>query len=105
MGRYHHLSIEECEDIMCLRRGRVGVGEIARMIGRDKSTVSRELARRSCRAGSGRPRYRASAAQGRHEGRRAACRRRRRLDDPAPRSLVQRLILEDLYLIASSLRV
>ncbi|HIT52140.1 MAG TPA: helix-turn-helix domain-containing protein, partial [Candidatus Aveggerthella excrementigallinarum] len=45
MGRYTHLTIEEREDIMCLRREGAGVGRIAREIGRDKSTVSRELRR------------------------------------------------------------
>lgn len=97
MGRYHHLSIEEREDIMCLRREHLGVGEIARRIHRDKSTVSRELARNSCRGGAQGGFYRASTAQRRYEGRRRACRRRRKLDDPGLRSLVQRHIVEDRW--------
>lgn len=48
MGRYSHLTIEACEDIMCLCRQEKGVSEIVRSIGRDKSTVSRELRRNSC---------------------------------------------------------
>ena len=43
MGRYSHLTIEAREEIMCMRREGRGVGDIARAIGRDKSTVSREL--------------------------------------------------------------
>ena len=43
MGRYSHLAIEEREDVMCLRR-QGGVCEIARAIGRDKSTASGEFA-------------------------------------------------------------
>ena len=64
MGRYSHLTIEEREDVMCLRRQGKGVSEIARSIGRDKSTVSRELARNSCARF-----YRASTAQRRYEAR------------------------------------
>ena len=45
MGRYSHLSIEEREDIMVRWRDHEGVSRIAREIGRDKSTVSREIAR------------------------------------------------------------
>lgn len=97
MGRYRHLSIEEREEIMCLRREGEGVGQIAREIGRDKSTVSRELGRNSCRAGSDRPYYRASAAQRRYEARRLRCRRPRLLDDPGLGPLVQRKILEDRW--------
>lgn len=97
MGRYSHLSIEEREDIMCLRREHVRVSEIARRIHRDKSTVSRELARNSCRRGEECEFYRASTAQRRYEARRSPCRRRRRLDDPRLRSLVQRRIIEDRW--------
>ena len=95
MGRYRHLSIEEREEIMCLRREGAGVGDIARAIRRDKSTVSRELRRNAYRDAGLRPRYRASTAQRRYEARRARCRRPRLLDDPGLRSLVQRKILED----------
>src|ERR1022692_489702 len=64
-GRY--LSLREREEIAVLR-GRVGVREIARRLGRSPSTVSRELARNSPR---GRPdRYRATSAHG-HAERRA----------------------------------
>ena len=52
MGRYGHLSIEEREDIMCLRREGAGVGDTACAIGRDKPTASREPRRNACRAGT-----------------------------------------------------
>lgn len=97
MGRYTHLTLDEREDIMLLRGKGAGVREIAREVGRDKSTVSRELARNSCRRGAPGEFYRASTAQRRYEGRRRACRRRKRLADPTLRSLVQSKILSDQW--------
>ena len=94
MGRYSHLTIEEREDVMCLRRQGKGVSEIAREIHRDKSTVSRELARNSCAASTARPWYQASTAQRRYEARREACRRPRPLDDPERLELVRGHVLE-----------
>jgi IS30 family transposase len=89
MGRYSHPGIEEREDIMVRWRDHEGVSRIAREIGRDKSTVSREIARNGW-AASASPGcvYRASTAQARADARRLACRRPRALDDPARRSLV-----------------
>jgi IS30 family transposase len=80
---------------MMRREGR-SVTEIAQAIGRDKSTVSRELSRNSFNAGRGTC-YRASAAQGRYERRRKACRRPRILDDPAVFELVRSKFLEDQW--------
>lgn len=93
MGRYSHLSTADREDIMCMLAEGKGVCAIARAIGRDKSTVSREISRNSLPAG-GRLRYRASAAGALYEERRGRCRRPRLLDDPGLRSLVQDKILE-----------
>lgn len=76
MGHHIHLTLSEREDIMMMRREGKGVSEIARAIGRDKSTVSREIGRNSCARF-----YRASTAQRRYAERRRACRRRRILDD------------------------
>ena len=93
MGRYSHLSIEEREDIMVRWRDHEGVSRIAREIGRDKSTVSREIARNGWAASTSPRRvYRASTAQARADARRLACRRARALGDPARRSLVASLI-------------
>ena len=89
MGRCKHLTIGEREDIMCMRREGRRVGEIAREIGRDKSTVSRELRRNSCERF-----YRASTAQRRYEARRERCRRPRLLDDPERLELVRSRVLE-----------
>lgn len=94
MGRYSHPGIGEREDIMVRWLAREGVSQIAREIGRDKSTVSREIARNGWvqRAGC-RVRYSASTAQARADERRLACRRPRALRRPAERSLVASLIL------------
>lgn len=93
MGRYSHLSIGEREDIMVRWRDHEGVSQIAREIGRDKSTVSREIARNGWASSTPRRRvYRASTAQARADERRLACRRPRALDDPARRSLVASLV-------------
>ena len=59
-GRY--LSFEEREEIALLRAKQVGVREIARRIGRDPGTISREL-RRNAATRSGTLEYRALVAQ------------------------------------------
>ncbi len=59
-GRY--LSFEEREEIALLRAQDCGVREIARRIGRDPSTISRELRRNAATRG-GKLDYRASVAQ------------------------------------------
>lgn len=59
-GRY--LSFEEREEIALLRAKQVGVREIARRVGRDPGTVSREL-RRNAATRSGTLEYRALVAQ------------------------------------------
>lgn len=59
-GRY--LSFAEREEIALLRAQEHGVREIARRIGRDPSTISRESRRNSATRG-GKPVYRATVAQ------------------------------------------
>ncbi len=59
-GRY--LSFEEREEIAILRAQDKGVREIARAIGRDPGTISREL-RRNAATRSGKQEYRATVAQ------------------------------------------
>ncbi|WP_443081056.1 transposase [Tractidigestivibacter scatoligenes] len=82
-ARGHHGPLE----------GPRGVSRIAREVGRDKSTVSREIARNGWAASTSPRRvYRAPTAQARADARRLACRRPRALDDPARRSLVASLI-------------
>lgn len=63
-GRY--LSFVEREEIALLRTQNVGVREIARRLGRDASTVSREL-RRNAATRAGKLHYRASVAQWKSE--------------------------------------
>lgn len=93
MGQFKHLTLEEREEIMLMRRDGKSLGEIALRTGRDKSTISRELDRNSFNRGSGRL-YRASTAQRRYEERRRACVRGRLLDDPERAALVARMIAE-----------
>ena len=59
-GRY--LSFGEREEIALLNAQGVGVRQIARVTGRDPSTISRELRRNAATRG-GKPEYRASVAQ------------------------------------------
>ena len=59
-GRY--LSFEEREEIALLCAKQIGVREIARRIGRDPATISREL-RRNAATRSGKQEYRALVAQ------------------------------------------
>ena len=59
-GRY--LSFAEREEIALLRARQVGVREIARRIGRNPGTVSREIRRNAATRG-GKPEYRALVAQ------------------------------------------
>lgn len=63
-GRY--LSFVEREEIALLRTQNVGVREMARRLGRDASTVSREL-RRNAATRAGKLHYRASVAQWKSE--------------------------------------
>ena len=57
-----YLSFAEREEIALLRAQDVGVREIARRIGRDPSTISREV-RRNAATRSGKPEYRALVAR------------------------------------------
>jgi IS30 family transposase len=59
-GRY--LSLAEREDIALLRAEGLSMREVARRVGRDASTISRELRRNAATRG-GRPDYRPSVAQ------------------------------------------
>ena len=59
-GRY--LSFEEREEIALLKAQDLSVRAIARELGRDPGTISRELRRNAATRG-GKPEYRASVAQ------------------------------------------
>lgn len=90
MRHYTHLSPDERDRIAELHARHEGVSAIARDIGRDKSTVGRELARNGRRG-----RYGALRAQERAEARHGACRPHRRLDDPALAEQVRSRIVGD----------
>lgn len=87
MRRYRHLSAEERDRIAEMHARHEGVSAIAAATGRNKSTVSREIARNG--------RYGAIAAQSRSDARRKACRPRKRLSDPALAAEVRRRIVDD----------
>ena len=72
---YRQLSPEERYMLAALRRQGCNQSEIARSLGRHRSTVGRELRRNSTRADG---RYRACTAQGRTNGRRSRSRRNQR---------------------------
>lgn len=80
MCHHTHLTPEEREDIMVLWREGRSQADIARVIGRHRSTISRELSRNMCAKGAPNEYYRAFTAQRRYEDRRKACKRRRLLD-------------------------
>lgn len=97
MGHHKHLTLREREDIMVMWRENKGVTQIAEAIGRDKSTVSRELHRNMSAASTPHPCYRASTAQARYEQRRKSCARPRILDDPETFELVRSKFLEEQW--------
>ena len=72
---YHQLSPEERYMLAALRKQGFNKSQIARAMGRRRSTVCRELRRNGTRADG---RYRASTAQERTNGRRSRSRRNRR---------------------------
>ena len=98
MRHCRHLSAEERDRIAGMYARHEGVSAIAAAIGRNKSTVSREIARNG-RDG----RYGAIAAQSRSDARREACRPRKRLSDPALAAEVRRRIVVYLSMKKSTL--
>jgi IS30 family transposase len=72
---YRQLTPEERYMLASLRRRDLSQAGIARLLGRHRSTISREVRRNSSRSDGC---YRASTAQGRTNGRRSRSRRNRR---------------------------
>ena len=70
MSHYKHITPEEREKILVLRSQNHSITYIASCIGRDKSTVSRELSRNTIDG-----EYSAVAAQAAYLKRRTKCRR------------------------------
>ena len=79
-----HLTFEERAFLYRLKKDGRSSAEIARLMGRDRSTIYRELNRNT--GGRG---YRPKQAQQLAHQRRAPCRRPAKLDDPAIRQYVQ----------------
>jgi IS30 family transposase len=85
-GRY--LSFAEREEIALLRAQGAGVRQIARAIGRDPSTISRELRRNAATRG-GKAEYRASVAQWKAELTAKRPKKAKMAANPALRTYVQ----------------
>ena len=85
MGHYSHLSIEEREDIMVWWKNHESISQIARKLGRNKSSISREIKRNGWTIiGVAHLCYRASTAQRKKADVRCqACKKRIPLDDDA----------------------
>lgn len=77
MSHYKHITPEEREKILVLRSKNYTITYIANSIGRNKSTVSRELSRNTVDGN-----YSAIYAQGAYEQRRKHCRPKKKLSDP-----------------------
>ena len=93
MSHYKHLSIEERESLLL----NIGAGktlrEIARILQRSASTLSREL-KRNC---ENREEYSPDKAARNYRKRRKKCCRQRILKDAAAKALIQRLFLEQQW--------
>jgi IS30 family transposase len=85
-GRY--LSFEEREEIALLRVQGAGVRDIARVLGRDPGTISREL-RRNAATRSGKREYRATVAQWKAQQAAARPKTAKIVDNPRLREYVQ----------------
>jgi Transposase and inactivated derivatives, IS30 family len=85
---YKQLSVEERETLAILRGQGKGVREIARELGRDPSTICRELKRNAPPIRSGY--YLAHKAQARAASRRSLAVHRKRLKTPRLRAYVNR---------------
>ena len=77
MCHYNHLTLVEREKIMYFRALNYTISEIATLLQRNKSTISRELKRNSVNGF-----YQPASAQFKYDQRREACCSHKRLDDP-----------------------
>jgi IS30 family transposase len=80
----HHLTLQDRDFLDRLLKKGVSKAEIAELMGRDRSTIYRELRRNARRDG-----YRPERAQRLADNRRRRCRRSRKLDDDATREYVR----------------
>lgn len=90
MSHYKHFSIEERESLLVLKKSGKKVTEIAKVLKRNKSSVSRELKRNSINGD-----YSACAAEAAYKERRKNSKRRKLLENEELKETVQRLIIEE----------
>ena len=84
---YKHLSITERELLLIHLMKGLSLCRIAKLLGRNKSTISRELARNDAK-------YLPSKAQARYERRRKNCRPHKLLENPDLFARVKKLFLD-----------
>ena len=93
MSHYKHFTIDERENILAFMSEGLSVSEIARRLGRNKSSVSREINRncvyKKC--------YRPSKAQDRYLKNRKRCRRHKKLENPVLKEKVRFLFEENQW--------
>lgn len=92
-GRF--LTFEEREEIALLRVQGAGVREIARVLGRDPGTISREL-RRNAATRAGKQEYRATVAQWKAQQAAARPKTAKLVDNPRLREYVQERLAGDV---------
>lgn len=95
MSHYHHLSIGEREKLHECRIQKKSIGETARILGRSKSTIWRELKRNGYRAGE--MAYSPSKATQGYQKRRKRSRRPKILSQAENRQIVLRLFVENQW--------
>lgn len=95
MSHYHHLSIMEREKLHECRIMRKTISETARILGRSKSSISRELKRNGYRAGE--IYYSPHKASLAYQKRRKNSRRPKILSKPENKDLVLRLFVENQW--------
>lgn len=89
MCHYKHLSIKERESLLIFVKSNKSITEIARLMGRSKSTISRELKRNSTENG-----YSCLHADEKYHQRRKSCKRHRLFENEQLKAKVLQLFLE-----------
>lgn len=89
MNHYKHLTLKEREFIMISHHDGIPITEIAKRLGKDRSTIYREIKRNTLNDN-----YSAIEADSLYKKRREACKPHRKLDDPELYSLVQTRIFD-----------
>ena len=90
MGHHRHLTLEQREMVKAFHAQGKTITEIAEEIGKDKSTISRELRRNLNHRG----RYVACTAQHKYQERRKGCHRKLKLSDEGLFTTVRRLFVD-----------